>query len=192
MPGGQPADKPINVVSLSGFRLMSRLDKFQLYAGIVGLVADTIGIGTFLASLGLVKIPFISDFQDAPQGSFIIAALVGFYSLTLIVWFLIRFERQQHHNNDLERLDLSILGYGGATAIFFCFIPLLGAGFMAYLEKIRIIFFLAIFIAFLPATLWIYAVSTQAWLALGSGLLISAIVSQYATFFALVLDNFFR
>lgn len=170
---------------------MSRLDKFQLITGIVGLVADTIAIGSFASSLGLIGLPQSSP-DPSSNGGLLLTAIIGFYSLALIIWFLIRLERSRQHN--IGDIAQSLLGVHEeqVEVLVFALIPLVGAWSMTMLRPSRTIFLLAVFIAFFPTTLWIYALSAQAWLALGIGLLGSALLSQYSAFFAIVLDNFFH
>ena len=173
---------------------LTALDKFSLATGIIGLVADTLAIGAFVYSLGLFAIPKENQ-VNAPQGNLLLTAIVGFYSLTLIVWFLFRFERSRAHTEEVEsahelvEFDTSIEANLVILGLILC--PVIGSGFLAMLRETRVIFFLAIFFAFLPTTLWIYALTSQAWLALVIGLLGSATLSQYSTFFAVVLDKFF-
>jgi uncharacterized membrane protein len=172
----------------------SALDKFSLVTGIIGLVADTLAIGSFVYSLGLFALPKGTQ-TTAPQGNLLLTAIVGFYSLTLIVWFLFRFERSRSHEEEVnsahELVEFDSSFEANLTMLGFVLCPVIGSILLAMFRQTRIIFFLAIFIAFLPTTLWIYALSSQAWLALGIGLLGSATLSQYSTFFALILDQFF-
>jgi len=168
---------------------LSPLDKFSLATGILGLGADTLAIGSFVYSLGLFAIPQENQ-VNAPQGNLLLTAIIGFYSLTLIVWFLFRFERSRSHeqevNNahELVEFDSGIEANLTMLGLFLC--PVIGSIILAMFRETRVVFFLAIFIAFLPTTLWIYALSSQAWLALGIGLLGSATLSQYSTFFAVI------
>ena len=170
------------------------LDKFSLTTGSIGLVADTLAIGSFIYSLGLFAIPKENQ-VSAPQGNLLLTAIVGFYSLTLIVWFLFRFERSRAHTEEVEGAHELVEFDTGVEAnlviLGFILCPVIGSGFLATMRETRVIFFLAIFFAFLPTTLWIYALTSQAWLALGIGLFGSATLSQYSTFFAVVLDKFF-
>jgi len=173
---------------------LSPLDRFSLATGIIGLVADTLAIGSFVYSLGLFALPHENQ-AVAPQGNLLLTAIVGFYSLALIVWFLFRFERSRSHveevdgAHELVEFDSSL--EANLTVLGFVLCPIIGSILLAMFRETRIIFFLAIFIVFLPTTLWIYALSSQAWLALAIGLLGSATLSQYSTFFALILDQFF-
>lgn len=173
---------------------LTALDKFSLTTGIIGLVADTLAIGSFIYSLGLFAIPKENQ-VSAPQGNLLLTAIVGFYSLTLIVWFLFRFERSRAHTEEVEGAHELVEFDTGVEAnlviLGFILCPVIGSGFLATMRETRVIFFLAIFFAFLPTTLWIYALTSQAWLALGIGLFGSATLSQYSTFFAVVLDKFF-
>lgn len=173
---------------------MSRLDKFQLFAGILGLCADTIAITLFAESLGILGFPWskVQLTEKAIEGNALLTVLIGFYSLTLIIWFLIRFERSRNHAiGDFAR-ELMDLNEDQFVLLLISFIPVIGAGFLAWIRPTRTIFFFSIFIAFLPATLWIYTFSVQAMPALFLGLLNSMLISQYATFFAIVLDSFFN
>ena len=73
---------------------LSPLDWFSLITGVLGLLADTIAIWAFAASLGLLMFPTGGNKpEDATDGTLLLTAILGFYCLTLIVWFLIRFER---------------------------------------------------------------------------------------------------
>ncbi len=173
---------------------LTALDKFSLVTGIIGLVADTLAIGSFIYSLGLFAIPKENQVNH-PQGNLLLTAIVGFYSLTLIVWFLLRFERSRAHTEEVESAHELIEFDAGIEAnlviLGFILCPVIGSGLLTMFRETRVVFFLAVFFAFFPTTLWIYALSSQAWLALGIGLFGSATLSQYSTFFAVVLDKFF-
>ena len=79
-------------------RSMIRWDKiksrFALLAGIIGLVADMI---TILGTIGVSQIlPSTSNMRivsGALDSLILITALVGLYSVTMIVWFLFRWQR---------------------------------------------------------------------------------------------------
>ena len=168
---------------------MSRLDKFSLFTGIIGLISDTIAIGTFAVSVGLF-IPNFKIISGPPEGGLLLTAILGLYSLAMIVWYLLRLARAK---GKMTAFGFDELIEDREWPLYF--VPLLGA-FTAItvpaLAVLRLIFFLALFFAFLPATLWIYVLSANIWIALIVGLLGSAFVSQYAIFFALVLDKFFN
>jgi hypothetical protein len=172
---------------------LSRLDKFSLITGIIGLAADTLAIGSFAASLGLLSLPSQSSTVSSTAGNLLITAVVGFYSLTLIVWFLIRLERSRKHGEigDLGQRILD-LDEENAPVLALLLVPLLGPIFLCIARPTRIIFLLTVFIAFFPTTLWIYTLSASAWQACGFGFLGSMTISQFSTFFALVLDKFFH
>ncbi|MFZ5858865.1 MAG: hypothetical protein ACOYZ6_18715 [Chloroflexota bacterium] len=173
---------------------LSRLDKFSLITGVIGLVADTIAIGSFAYSLGLLGLPILGEMtRESKDGNLLLTALIGFYSLTLIVWFLLRLERSRGHSDEAD-LAAEILDVSEDEVVMLgiLFIPLIGPFFLGLVRPTRVIYFFTVFIAVLPTTLWIYTLSSQPWSALGIGLLVSLTVSQYSTFFALVLDRFFR
>jgi len=168
---------------------------FALYTGVIGLVADTITIlGAIGAELILPSVSNVRIVGAALDSLILITALVGLYSLTMIVWFLFRRKRAEqeiktfgfdelHHEPESSPVENVILSL----------IPMFGAFIsMLSLQSIRTIFWLAVFISLLPTTLWIYLLSTQVWISCIGGMLGSFVLSQYATFFALVLDKFFE
>lgn len=68
---------------------MNKLDKFTILTGSIGLGVDTITIVGFATGAGLV-IPNVKGFDNTPGGVFLFTFLIGLYSLTMIVWFLLR------------------------------------------------------------------------------------------------------
>lgn len=189
-----------------GVKKITGLDKFSLFTGVIGLLADTIAIGTFVHSIGsFFPGVTVAESSRPPEGGLLLTALIGLYSLTLLIWFLIRFERGRrlpNYKDDVRAFDLALgdshdLALGDLGGIFgpppwvFTLIPVIGIAVLAWIEETRTIFFVASFLAFLPVTLWIYTLTSNLWLALGIGLLASAFLSQYSTFFALILDKFF-
>ena len=75
--------------------------------------------------------------------------------------------------------------------LFFILSPIIGMLPSFEIPSARVIFWLATFIALLPTTLWLYLLSAQLWIGCGVGLLVSLLLGQYSTYFALVLDKFF-
>ncbi len=179
------------LAKILGIKKVTGLDKFSLFTGVIGLVGDTIGI---LAFAGGLIIPSLPKPEVLPEGGLLITALMGFYFLTLIIWFLIRFERAKLESITGEELDITHRAFddfvGGSVWGFFL-VPLMGTIFMMSDDETRVIFFFSVFISFLPVTLWIFTLSANPWLALGIGLFGGAFLSQYSTFFALILDKFF-
>jgi len=175
-----------------GLEKVTGLDKFSLYTGVIGLVGDTIGIGTFAVGL---MIPNLPKPQHPPDGGLLITALLGFYFLTLIIWFLIRFERVKRQKRTgviAEESFRAFDEFSNQEGWGFMLFPVLGGILnMFVIDATVVLSFLSIFISFLPSTLWLYTLSMNPWLSLGLGLFVSAFISQYATFFALVLDKFF-
>lgn len=178
---------------------MTRWEKFKthypLYTGVIGLVADTI---TILGAIGVAQIlPHVSSTTiTSPtfESLLLITALVGLYSLTMIVWFLFRWKRakQEIKTFGLDELYQDSMGSTSLFNVMFALIPVFGPfNGMLSLRSVRLIFWLAVFVSLFPTTLWLFLLTTQALISCGSGLLGSFLLSQYATFFALVLDRFF-
>lgn len=169
---------------------------FALFAGVIGLTADTI---TILGTIGVGRIlPSVSNTRIAStalDSVLLITALVGLYSLTMIVWFLFRWKRAKQETKTFGLDDLYHEPEPSSPVfnIIFSLFPIVGpfTG-MLTLRSVRTIFWLAIFIALLPTTLWLYLLTTQVWISCGVGFLGSFLLAQYATFFALVLDKFFE
>ena len=125
----------------------------------------------------------------------LLTAVIGTYSLTLIVWFLFRWRRAQQDTKvfGLDELYHQPYSFSPTFNIMFSLVPLFGPfGGMITHPSIRTIFWLAVFISLLPTTLWLYLVTAQIWIGCGAGLIGCFLISQYATFFALVLDRFFE
>jgi len=179
------------LAQIMGVEKLSGLDKFSLLCGSIGLIVDTIAIIGF--SGGLV-LPYLPVPNKTPNGGLLLTAFLGFYSLTLIIWFLIRFERAKREKRGLVN-DLSFRALDSITedsSWGLILIPGLGTIYMLFVEETTIVIsFLSVFISWLPATLWIYTLSTNPWLGIGIGLAASLVLSQYATWFALILDKFF-
>jgi hypothetical protein len=182
----------VKLAKIFGIRKITGLDKFSLFGGGIGLIADTIGIAIFAHGL---FVPSLPKPNIPPEGGLLITALLEFYFLSLIIWFMIRFERAKAEAITGEELDIDhrtfddvTLGFGWGVIL----VPLIGVIIAALYEDTRVIFFLSIFISFLPVTLWIFILTTNPWMALGIGIFGGAFLSQYATFFALILDKFFH
>lgn len=181
------------LAKLFGVKKITGLDKFSLFGGIIGLAADTIGIAT--SARGLF-IPTLPKPDTPPEAALLITAVLGLYFLTLLIWFLIRFERNKIELLVKEELDVAIRTYDqispqDSSIVSALLIPLIGVILIVVREETRVIFFLSVFISFLPVTLWIFTLTANPWLALGIRLFGGAFLSQYATFFALILDKFF-
>jgi hypothetical protein len=182
---------------------MNKLDKFTILTGSIGLVGDTITILGFAAGAGLV-IPNVKGFQETPGGVFLFTGLIGLYSLTMIVWFLLR--------RKLLNPETAMLGFDelpihrtydpwgklegekdSTIELVLNLFPIVGAfpHILAY-RSARVIFWIAVFISLFPSIFWIYLWSSEALSAAAMGLFISFLLSQYSTFFALALDKFFR
>jgi hypothetical protein len=169
---------------------------WSLILGSIGLAADMI---TILGTISVGRImPAVSNVvlvTPALETILLLTALVGFYSLTLIVWFLFRWRRSRQ---EIKTFGFDELweGFGSGSDnwvdhIVFILSPILGMLPSFSIPSARIIFWLATFIALLPTTLWLYLLSAQLWVGCGVGLLTSLLLGQYATYFALVLDKFF-
>ena len=179
---------------------MTRWDKFKerfdLFTGVIGLVTDTIAIlGAIGAGFIMPTFSNVRIVSAALDTLILFTALLGLYSLTMIVWFLFRWRRSKQETKTFgfdelyrfQNLDYTI------SYLLFCLLPILGAfGSVLYLSSMRVIFWFAVFISLFPTTFWFYLLSGQALFAFIGGVLGSFIISQYATFFALVLDKFFE
>ena len=115
---------------------MSKLDKFSLFTGIVGLFADTIAIGSFAASIGLFVIPN-SAVKGSTNGTLLVTGIIGFYSLALIIWFLVRLERARKPAAMDELHELLESEGEDAFGILLVFIPLIGAFSLASYRSMR-------------------------------------------------------
>ncbi len=181
-----------NLAKALGVKKITGLDKFSLFTGTVGLIGDTIGI---LAFAGGLIIPSQPKPVIPPEGGLLVTALLAFYFLTLLIWFLIRFERQKIEIRTQKEFDSSYRSFDMLCAEDdqwgVILVPLIGAFFAMSIEATKVMFFFSAFVAFLPTTLWIYVLSTNPWLALGTGILGGVFLAQYSTFFALILDKFF-
>jgi hypothetical protein len=178
---------------------MARWDKFKarfdLYTGVIGLIADTITIlGVIGAELILPSISYTRIVGAALDSLILLTAFVGLYSLTMIVWFLFRRQRAEQTTKTFGFDELCDEPESSPVFnVMMSLIPVLGAFFsMLSLHSVRVIFWLAVFISLLPTALWLYLLSAQVWVSCIGGLLGSFILSQYASFFALVLDKFFE
>lgn len=86
---------------------MSKIEKFGLATGVIGLVADLIGLITFLAGFW----QFSSDQSTTTQMPFIFQALMGlsiFYGWFVISWVLVRRNfvmRDTKHHVDLPTMS---------------------------------------------------------------------------------------
>lgn len=171
----------------------------KLIVGIIGLTADIITIlGTI--SVGRV-LPITSNTIIIPPVLDLIllgTILLGFYSLTMIVWFLFQWRRSRQATKTFgfdefwERIKKNSEGdsftWTFITAL--CFLPLIGVYVHISSPSARIIFWLATFVALIPTTLWVYLYTGQLGMGCGGGLLSSVFLAQYSTYFALVLDKF--
>ena len=171
-------------------------DRFDLYTGIIGLVADTI---TILGAIGVELIlPSVANTRitgAALDSLILLTAFFGLYSLTMITWFLFRRQRAEQTTKTfgLDELYNEPDGESPVFNVMFSLIPVIGPFLsMLSLRSVRVIFWLAVFISLLPTALWLYLISAQVWIGFIAGVLGSFILSQYATFFALVLDKFFE
>lgn len=152
---------------------LSKLDNFFLISGVLGLFADTVALIEIFRRGGLT-ISGNPSVNEISEFSLILTAFFGIYSLTLLIWFLIR----NFKNNIFVNDEYSTLA-----------VPLLGMfSLIIYMPDI---YFLSVFIAWLPSSIWIFAVSQTAYLAVLYGLLISLGISQYSVFFSLILESFF-
>ncbi len=171
-------------------------ERFDLFTGVIGLVADTIAI---LGAIGAGFImPTFSNMRivsAALDTLVLFTALLGLYSLTMIVWFLFRWRRskQEEKTFGFDELYSFQSIEGTISYLLFCLLPIIGAfGSAVILPSMRVIFWFAVFISLLPTIFWFYLLSGQAAIASIGGILGSFAISQYATFFALVLDRFFE
>lgn len=171
-------------------------DNFQLFTGVTGLIADTIAILGFIgAGVVLPSVSGIGIAKAALDALILLTAILGLYSLTMIVWFLFRRRRSRQKSKTFGFDELCLQSFPGtpATNILFSLIPMFGTFFgILSLNSVRVIFWLGVFIALLPTTLWFYLVSGQASTGCLIGVFGSFFLAQYATFFALVLDKFFE
>jgi hypothetical protein len=175
------------LAQVMGVEKINGLDKFSLFGGSIGLLVDTSAI------IGLARgliIPNIPKPVSPPEGGLLITALLGFYFLGLLIWFLIRFERAKRNPNfEKDHRAFDELRQHADWEI--CLIPILGVFGLMKEETTQVILFLSVFIAFLPVTLWIYALTSTIGASLFTGLFASILFAQYATFFAMTLDKFF-
>lgn len=193
-----------NLAKIFGVKKVTGLDKFSLFGGGLGLIADTIGIFIFARDLFLPnQFDAVQANWSPSEGGLFMTALLGLYFMTLLMWFLIRLERSKLEVMTGEVLDPEYRAYDQLTSedllgkeensAPILLVPFLGVFYAVFMADVtRVIFFLLVFMSFLPAALWIFALTANPWLALGVGLFASAFLSQYATFFALILDKFFH
>jgi hypothetical protein len=115
---------------------LSRLDKFSLITGVIGLVADTIAIGSFAYSLGLLGLPILGEMShESKDGNLLLTALVGFYSLTLIVWFLLRLERSRGHSDEADlAAEILDVDEGEVVMLGILFLPIIGPIFLGLVK----------------------------------------------------------
>ncbi len=181
---------------------LSGLDKFAIVTGVIGLFADTIAIVGFATGAGLI-IPNVQGFSTTPDGILLITGLGGLYSLTMIVWFMLR---RKPLNPETKMFGLDSLLHppwekkqafdtepSEVQNLIVCLIPFFGP-FFTYFANIsaRVIFWIGYFFSLLPCVLWLYLSSTSAWIGFLGGVFVSFLLAQYSTFFALVLDKFFK
>jgi hypothetical protein len=185
--------------------MMNKLDKFTILTGSTGLVADTITIVGFATGAGLV-VPNVKGFDSTPGGVFLFTGLIGFYSLTMIVWFLFRRkllnpetamfgfdELSVQKYRDFENYRWVELTRDSAWELIYNLIPVFGTFLHIIAHKsARVIFWIAVFVSLFPSIFWIYLLSSNALSAALLGTGISYLLAQYSTFFALALDKFFR
>jgi hypothetical protein len=144
--------------------IMTRWDKFKerfgLFTGVIGLVADTIAIlGAIGAGFIMPSFSNMRIVSAALDTLILFTLLLGLYSLTMIVWFLFRWRRFKQEERTFgfdelyrfEGLDSKI------AYLLFCLLPIVGAfGSVVVLPSMRVIFWFAVFISLLPATFWFY------------------------------------
>jgi len=183
------------LAQIMGVEKITGLDKFSLFGGTIGLIVDITAI------IGLAKgliFPNLPIPKEIPTGGLLLTAFLGFYSLTLIIWFLIRFERSKReklgvldkNNTSIRTIDL--IDSQMTDSVTILLVPLLGTFFVFFaVFDTMIISFLSVFISWLPVALWLYALQMNPFLAIGGGLIVSMFLSQYAIWFALILDKFF-
>jgi len=182
-----------NLAKVMGVKKITGLDRFSLLSGVIGLIVD---IGAIIGLAGGLVIPNLPVPEKIPAGGMLITAFLGFYSLTLIVWFLIRFERAKREK--LEMIDstsnrlFDSINEAMEGVVGILLIPLIGTWLIFFVYETMATSFLSVFISWLPVALWIYVSTSDPWLGVGVGLVVSIFFSQYATWFALVLDKFFH
>jgi hypothetical protein len=172
---------------------MNNLDKFTILTGSIGLIGDTIAIVGFATAAGLV-IPNVKGFDQTPGGVFLFTGLVGFYSLTMVVWFLFRRkqlnpETKRFGFDELQiRQILNVWGrYEGeedsATELTLNLIPIFGAFRHILANKsARVIFWIAVFISLFPAVFWLYLWFSQALVATIAGLFLCFLLHSIQRF----------
>ena len=186
---------------------MNKLDKFTVLTGSIGLVGDTITIVGFATGAGLV-IPNVKGFDQTPGGVFLFTGLIGIYSLTMVIWFLLRRKLLNPETAMLGFDELSVRRFvpdaysffrkvdepeDSAWELIFNLLPIIGAfpHIIAH-KSARVIFWIAVFISLFATIFWLYLLSSQVLVAAIAGVFLSFLLSQYSTFFALALDKFFR
>mgnify|MGYP000462791488 CR=1 FL=1 len=185
---------------------MTKLDRFTLLTGSVGLIGDTITILTFVGA-GLI-FPNLTGFENTPSGVLLFTGLVGLYSLTMLIWFMLRRKQLNPTASQLGFDELQVRTYDArrylsdepiirtkdsALELVLNLVPFFGA-FPHILnhKSARVIFWIAVFISLFPTVFWLYLLTANALTAGILGGALSFLLAQYSTFFALALDKFQR
>lgn len=172
---------------------MNKLDKFTILTGSIGLVGDTITIIGFGVGAGRI-VPSVKGFDTVPGETLLLTGLIGFYSLTMVIWFLFRRKllNPDTRTFGFDELQKDSRGDESVSELMSNLIPF-GGAFLHIIahRSARVIFWLAVFVSLFPTTLWL-SLQFDALTGCAFGILLSFLLSQYSTFFALVLDKFVR